>query len=114
MWSLIRRLSLKAVKRCDKLYTCEEWIEEYYENKRSKEVHSIFNGRRVFDPALGELSVRTVAKELGVHEKCVNYYITTGRLKVTRKGHYLVIAREELQRFISEEMEDVEDVAQNA
>ncbi len=60
----------------------------------------------MFDPALGELSVRTVATELGVHEKAVNYYINTGRLKVTRKGYYLVIAREELDRFISEEMEE--------
>lgn len=109
MWSLIRRLSLKAVKRCDKLYTCEEWIEEYYEHKRSKEVHSIFNGRKVFDPALGELSVRTVAKELGVHEKCVNYYINTGRLRVMRKGYYLVIMREELNRFIAEELEGAEE-----
>lgn len=111
---LIRRLSLKAVKRDGKLYTCEQWIEEYYENRRSKDLHSIFNGRKVFNEAEGELSVNMVAKRLGVDRTHVQYYLETGRLKGFRKGHYWVILATELERFISEEMEDRVDVSQNA
>ena len=111
---LIRRLSLKAVKRGGKLYTCEEWIEEYYENRRSKDLHSIFNGRKVFNEAQGELSMNMVAKELGVGKSHVQYYLETGRLKSIRRGKYHVILRPELERFISEEMEERKDISQNA
>jgi hypothetical protein len=100
---LIRRLSLKAVKVNEKWHTCEEWIEEYYDNKRSKDLHSVFNGRKVFDPERGELSVNMVAKELGVVKTAVQYYLETGRLKSIRKGHYHVILRPELERFMAEE-----------
>ena len=103
VWAMIRRLSLKAVKRDGKLYTCEEWIDEYQLNKRNKDFHSIFNGRRVFDPEKGELSMQMVCQELGVCKTTVMYYIHTGRLKTSRKGHYYVIARSELNRFKAEE-----------
>lgn len=111
---LIRRLSLKAVKREGKLYTCEEWIEEYYENRRSKDHNSIFNGRKVFDETQGELSVTMAAEELGLGRTHIQYYLKTGRLKGFRKGHYWVILRTELERFMDEELEDVKDVSQNA
>jgi hypothetical protein len=114
IWMLIRRLSLKAVKRGGKLYTCEQWIEEYYENRRSKDLHSIFNGRKVFNEAEGELSVAMVAKQLGVGKTHVQYYLETGRLKSIRRGTYHVILRPELERFIAEELEDCEDISQNA
>jgi hypothetical protein len=111
IWALIRRLSLKAKKVDDKWHTCEEWIEEYYENKRSKDLHSIFNGRKVFNSL--ELSANMVAEELGVHKNSVIYYIRTGRLKSFRRGQYHVVDRAELDRFIAEEMCE-KDVEQNA
>jgi hypothetical protein len=107
---MIRRLSLKAVKRQGKIYTCDEWIEEFYENKRSKDLHSIFNGRKVFDPEKGELSLRMVYEELGVAKTSALYYIQSGRLKATRKGHYYVIDRVELDRFKAEDLKSVEEV----
>lgn len=109
---LIRRLSLKAVRRNGKLYTCEEWIEQYYENRRSKDHNSIFNGRKVFSD--GELSVTMVAKELGLDRSHIQYYLATGRLKSFRKGKYHVILRTELERFMSEEMEVKEAISENA
>ena len=114
IWMLIRRLSLKAVKRNGKLYTCEEWIEEYYENRRSKDHNSIFNGRKVFDEDKGELSVSMVARELGVGRSHIEYYLSTGRLKSFRKGKYHVILRTELERFKIEDLEEKQDIAQNA
>lgn len=111
---LIRRLSLRSVKKGRRLYTCQEWIEEYYENRRSKDLHSIFNGRKVFDEAGGELSVNMVAKELGLDRAHIQYYLDTGRLKSIRKGKYHVILRSELERFMSEDMEERKDVSQNA
>lgn len=109
VWALIRRLSLRSVRKNDKLMTCEEWIEEYQENKRSKDLHSTFNGRKVFDSARGELSMNMVAENLGVHKTMVMYYIKTGRLKSTRKGAYHVILDTELERFKAEELEHVEE-----
>lgn len=100
---MIRRLSLKAIRRDGKLYTCEEWIDDYQLHKRDKDFHSIFNGRKVFDPEKGELSLQMVCAELGVSKTTVIYYIHTGRLKSSRKGHYYVIARSELNRFKVEE-----------
>lgn len=94
--------------------TCEEWIEEYQENKRSKDLHSVFNGRKVFDPASGELSINQVCEALGKANNTVRYYIKTGRLRTERKGAYYVILQSELDRFIAEEMEDREDIANNA
>ncbi len=96
------------------MYTCEQWIEEYYENKRSKDLHSFFNGRKVFDESRGELSVSMVASELGVAKTNINYYIKTGRLKTFRKGHYHVVLRSEFERFIAEELQHNEVVSQNA
>jgi hypothetical protein len=109
VWALIRRLSLKAVRKNDKLLTCEEWIEEYQENKRSKDLHSTFNGRKVFDSSRGELSMNMIADALGVHKTMVMYYIKTGRLRSTRKGAYHVILDTELERFKAEELEHVEE-----
>lgn len=82
--------------------TCEEWIEEYYENKRSKDVHSIWNGRKVFDPEKGELSLNMVAKELGLAKPTMYYYIHSGKLKSSRKGHYVVVLRDDLEKFKAE------------
>ena len=114
IWMLIRRLSLKAVKRSGKLYTCQEWIEEYYENRRSKDHNSIFNGRKVFDESAGELSATMCANELGLTKSHIQYYLETGRLKSFRKGAYHVILREELDRFIAEELIDYKDAEKNA
>lgn len=94
--------------------TCEEWIDEYHENKRSKDLHSVFNGRKVFDEAEGELSIAMCAKELGVAKCNVNYYVRTGRLRTFRKGAYHVILRSEFERFVREEMTDTQEVANNA
>lgn len=79
--------------------TCDEWIEEFYENKRSKDLHSIWNGRRVFDPEKGELSLNMVAAELGLAKPTMYYYIHSGKLKSYRKGHYVVVMRDDLERF---------------
>jgi hypothetical protein len=99
IWLLIRRLSLKAVKVNGKWHTCEEWIELYYENKGSKQLHSMFNGRKVFDEARGELSSQTVADELGISKQCVSYHIKAGNIKSTEKGGYIVILRSDLEEF---------------
>jgi len=112
VWLLIRRLSLKAVKRGGKWHTCEEWIEEYYENKRSKEHHSIFNGRKVFNE--NELSVQTVSDELGITVAGVHYHINSGNLKSMQKGAYHVILRSDLEEFKGKKDFYVKDKVNNA
>jgi len=99
VWAMIRRLSLKSKKIDGKLYTCDQWIEEFLENKRNKDFHSIFNGRKVFDPDKGELSLSMVAKELNLAKRTLFYYIHSGKLKSHRKGHYIVVLRENLEQF---------------
>ena len=54
------------------------------------------------------------ANELGVGKSHVQYYLETGRLKSFRKGHYHVILRSELDRFIAEELETIKEVSHNA
>lgn len=114
VWAMIRRLSLKAVKRNNKWVTCDEWIAEYYENKRCKDTHSIWNGRRVFDPKKGELSLNMVAKELGLAKSTMFYYINSGALKSHRKGHYVVVMRDDLEYFKAMRSGQIEEHAQNA
>lgn len=110
-YDLVRRLSLKAKKVEGKLYTCQEWIDEYYDDYRSKQLHSTFNGRRVFDHSRGEYSILDAAKILDMNFKNIEYYVRTGKLKSIRKGCYVVIMKEELDRFAAEEMEII---AENA
>ncbi len=93
--------------------TCDEWIEEYYDHKRSKDEHSIWNGRKVFDPNRGELSLNMVARELGLAKVTMYYYIHSGKLKSYRKGHYIVVLRDDLERFKVEQYGQ-EDIANNA
>lgn len=65
-------------------------------------MNSIFNGRKVFDPDKDELSISMVAKELGVSTCTVRNHIYNGRLKTFRKGHYHVITRAELNKYLQE------------
>jgi len=103
VWGLIKRLSLKAVKKNGKILTTKAWIDEYYTNKRSKCLHSIYNGRKVFSREKGDLSVSMVMKDLNLSRTTVFHYINNGRLKTYRKGHYHVIRQEELERFVEQE-----------
>ena len=109
----MRRLSLKSIKRDGKLYTCQEWIDDYYDKFRSKDYHSIFNGRKVFDPEKGELSLAMVAKELDIAKTTVMYYVNSGRLKTFRKGAYYVVYEHELERFKDMEFRRYEELQQN-
>lgn len=108
VYDLVRRLSLKARKHEGKLYTCQEWIDEYQANYRSKQLHSTWNGRKVFDRERGEYSIQDVAKILNTSEDNVEYWVRNGRLKTIRKGFYRVIMKEELERFAAEDLVQAE------
>lgn len=110
VYCLIRRLALKAVKRGRVLYTCEEWIENYYENWHSKDLHSTFNGRKVFDREKGELSKNMVVEDYGLPHTSIDFWIRIGKLKTVRKGSYHVIMRPEIERFIAEDLKHYEMV----
>ena len=105
-YDLIRRLSLKAKRQDGKLYTCDQWIEEYYETCHSKQVNSTFNGRKVFDRSRGEYSIKDAAEMLRANEDSVEYWVRTGRLRTIRKGCYVVVMKKEIERFAAEELVD--------
>ncbi len=111
---LIRRLSLKSVTVDKRLYTTIEWIEEYYAHRRSKDHHSLFNGRKVFDAEKGELSINMVAKEMGLHKASVDYYVRTGKLKTIRRGTYHVVLRKDLEAFLLEKYGNHMEIAKDA
>src|SRR6266404_31777 len=108
IYDLIKRLALKAVKRNRVLYTCEEWIEEYYEHKRSKDFHSSYNGRKVFDESKGELSIRMIEKEYGLPYTALCWWIRVGKLHTVKKGAYHVVMKAELERFMAEDLKHYE------
>lgn len=100
VWNLIKRKSLKAKKVFGRWVTCQKWIDEYYENWHSKDLHSIFNGRKVFDPAEGRYSVRQVSEIVGKTKAIVEGHIRYGKLKTVRTGSYHVILEKDLKEYL--------------
>lgn len=58
----------------------------------------------MFDHARGEYSIIDMAEQYGVNPKSIDYWILTGRLKTIRKGAYHVIMKDEMERFMQQEI----------
>lgn len=99
IWQLIRWQSLKAVKVNGKLHTCVEWIEEYQATKDNRQLHSTYNGRKVYDEEKGLFSLKTVCEQTGLSRPTLDFHMSTGRLKTRRKGMYYVVTKESLDNF---------------
>lgn len=80
-------------------HTCPEYIQEYWSALHSKQEHSVFNGRPVYDESRGELSVEMCARQLGVERCSVHFACRTGRLKCIRRGRYFVVTQEDLNNY---------------
>ncbi len=101
LYCAARRKSLKVVKQNDVLHTTMGWIKEYHKNSRNKEIVSRFNGKKTFDDARQEYSVKRVAKLLGIKRQNVYNLIYAGHLKSFRRGFYHIITQESIERYIN-------------
>ena len=99
IYQAIWRKSLKAKKDGKRTFTTQEWIDEYTEYWRSKQEHSLFNGEKVFDKDRGHFSVEMLAKEFNVKPQMIYDMIKEGKIKHFRKGNYIIISREEVDRM---------------
>lgn len=98
VYQAIRYTTLKAKKINDVLYTTNEWIEEYRKHLCSKQEHSRYNGRNVFDKEKGEYSLQMASEMTSIPVHTLYYMIDTGKIKAFRRGVYWVITDQEIQR----------------
>ena len=101
LYQAVRRKSLKIVKRNGVMYTTAGWLKEYYKNSRNKEIVSRFNGKKTFDDARQEYSVKRVAKILGIKRQNVYNLIYAGHLKTFRRGFYHIITQQSIENYIN-------------
>ncbi len=112
VYAMISRRSLQAIRRDNRYYTTQAWIDDYYKHYRSKDYHSIYNGRRLFDEEKGIYSIQMVAKIMNTTGPTVLGWIRWGKLKSIRKGNYHVILQEDLELYM--QTFGNKDIAQNA
>ena len=92
MW----RKSLKCIIKDGRRYTTPDWLKDYHDDLYSKQVHSTYNGTKVFDSSKGEYSVRMIAERFNVYPQLINWHIARGRIKAFKKGAYHVILEDEI------------------
>lgn len=103
VYQAIRLGVLKATKRNGQKFTTLAWIEEFQSNKWSKQLHSRVNGKKVFRPESGELSIKMAAEKLNVPRHYIADHLKRGTIKGFRRGAYWVIHEEELQKLVNVE-----------
>ncbi len=79
-------------------YTTNEWVTEYRKFLHCKQTHSRYNGKAVFDKEQGFYSVKMVADILRVKEHYIHSMIEEGKIQAMRRGKYLIILKEELEK----------------
>lgn len=110
IYQAIWRKALKKRKIDKQTFTSDEWIEEYMAELHSKQTHSSYNGRKVFDQDKGELSIKMVAERLQTSEFCISWHIKHGRIQAYRKGTYWVIPEAQLIR-VQQVLEEYRNIA---
>lgn len=95
MW----RKVLKCKRNGRRVWTTQEWLEEYLAHWRSKQEHSMFNGEKVFNKEKGHYSAIMAGEYLGVKPQLIYDMVKEGKLKHLKKGYFTVIQKEELDRM---------------
>lgn len=102
IYAIIRRKVLKARRIQGKLHTTREWLQDFLDHKDSRQLHSTYNGRKVFDEKRGEYSTITAAKSLNVDVKRLYYFMMLGKAQPYYKGQYAIFTAEEIERIRQE------------
>lgn len=67
----------------------------------------------MFDRDRGELSKNMVVEDYGLPHTAIDFWIRVGKLKTVRKGHYHVIMKPELERFLAEDLQHYDMAVEN-
>ncbi len=108
VYDLIKRVALRSVRRQNKMMTCQEWIEEYYEHVNSKEHHASINGRKIFTEDKPYYSLTAASEMLGIHRTSLFYHIKLGHVKAMKVKNYLAIPAAEVERLMAQNDKELE------
>lgn len=98
IYQAIGKKNLKCKKIEGIKYTTQEWLEEYRKFLHSKQKHSRYNGKHVFDESRGFYSVQMVADMLGIRKHFVYDMISEGKIQCLRRGNYKIVLKEEFEK----------------
>lgn len=94
----IKKKRLKAYKNNGIFMTTRAYYRRYLKSLFTRN-HSTFNGEKVYDNDFGRYSLRQAANLLRIDYGKLYYARQLGDLKTYKLGNFIVVDRDELQRF---------------